>query len=84
MLNFSICERCRGDRCGAVQADRRKCNERLAQLSGQRSDVHQEGQARASDKKRLQQQLNQIRAVATKRIQVGPAIVVGWLTLVGL
>jgi hypothetical protein len=42
----------------------------LAEISGAKSDIHHEVQNRASERKRIQQLLNQIKAVAAKRIMV--------------
>lgn len=57
-----------------MQSERRKCHERQTQLSQNTGDIHQDHQGRASEKKRIQQHLHQIRAVATKRIQVSTLV----------
>jgi hypothetical protein len=55
---------------GDVQDERWQCNARLHEISGLKSDMHHESQGRASERKLVQQQLTQIKAVAAKRIQV--------------
>jgi hypothetical protein len=54
------------------QDQRRACNARLTEISGAKSDIHHEIQNRVSERKRIQQQLSHIKAIAAKRIMVRP------------
>lgn len=57
-----------------VQDQRRGFHAKHQEISAAKRDIHYHSQGRTSERKRLQHQLSQIRAVSTKRIQVPTAI----------